>query len=158
MNKITDQLIRLGTLGELLVQLRLLEFGVQAAPPLKDSGNDLIAIRGRAMRAIQVKTTKTEDDGYRFRVDQLPPLYDALAIVKLEGDETTLHLERSRIFLLPREDVRNGLRRNDDLEPHRICAEGYKALQQVSRSGRFWDRVKRIPRGVYERALRQFQI
>ncbi len=49
MNKITDNL-KLGTFGELLVQLRLLEFDVQAAPPLKDSGNDLIAIRGTAMR------------------------------------------------------------------------------------------------------------
>ena len=30
--------IRIGTLGELLVQLRLLQFEVQAAPPLRDSG------------------------------------------------------------------------------------------------------------------------
>ena len=67
MNKITDNL-KLGTVGELLVQLRLLEFDVQAAPPLKDSGNDLIAIRGIAMRAIQVKATKIEDDGYQIRV------------------------------------------------------------------------------------------
>lgn len=32
-----------GTLGELLVQFRLLQFDIQAAPPLKDSGNDLVA-------------------------------------------------------------------------------------------------------------------
>ena|ERR1700722_1644855 len=122
MNKITDRL-KLGTLGELLVQLRLLEFDVQAAPPLKDSGNDLIAIRGTAMRAIQVKATKIEEDGYRFRVDDLPPLYHALAIVKFEGDETTLHLDRSRIFLLAKEDVRNGRCSEDDLKGHSICAK-----------------------------------
>ena len=122
MNKITDRL-KLGTLGELLVQLRLLEFDVQAAPPLKDSGNDLIAIRGTAMRAIQVKATKIEEDGYRFRVDDLPPLYHALAIVKFEGDENTLHLDRSRIFLLAKNDVRNGRWSEDELNRHSICAD-----------------------------------
>jgi len=40
--------------------LRLFQHGVQAAPPLKDSGNDLIAVRERVFRAIQVKTT-TQD-------------------------------------------------------------------------------------------------
>jgi hypothetical protein len=45
------------TLGELLVQLRLLEYGIQAAPPIKDSGNDLIAIRGEVVKFIQVKTS-----------------------------------------------------------------------------------------------------
>lgn len=122
MNKITDRL-KLGTLGELLVQLRLLEFDVQAAPPLKDSGNDLIAIRGTAVRAIQVKATKIEEDGYRFRVDQLPALYHALAIVKFEGDENTLHLDKSRIFLLAKDDVRNGNCSEDDLRQYGICAE-----------------------------------
>lgn len=46
----------IGTLGEPLVQLRLLEFGVQAASPIRDSGNDLIAIKGRIVKFIQVKT------------------------------------------------------------------------------------------------------
>lgn len=45
-----------GTLGELLVQLRLLEYGVQAAPPIKDTGDDLIAIKGETVKFIQVKT------------------------------------------------------------------------------------------------------
>lgn len=40
----------IGTVGELLVQLRLLEFGVQSAPPIRDSGNDLIAIKGRVVK------------------------------------------------------------------------------------------------------------
>ncbi len=43
MNQVTDKIMT-GTIGELLVQIRLLQFGVQAAPPIKDSGNDLIAV------------------------------------------------------------------------------------------------------------------
>lgn len=107
MNKITERM-KLGTVGELLVQLRLLEFDVQAAPPLKDSGNDLIAIRGTSMRAIQIKTTRAEEDGFPIRVAQLPELYHALAIVKLEGGEDTLYLDQSRIFLIGKDDVKNG--------------------------------------------------
>ena len=49
--------LKVGTIGELLVQLRLLQYGVQAAAPLKDSGNDLIALKGFAIRCIQVKTS-----------------------------------------------------------------------------------------------------
>jgi hypothetical protein len=122
MNKITDRL-KLGTLGELLVQIRLLEFDVQAAPPLKDTGNDLIAVRGNAMRAIQVKATKIGENGYRFRVDDLPPLYHALAVVKFEGDEQKLHLDESKIFLLAKNDVRNGRCNEDELQRYSICAE-----------------------------------
>jgi hypothetical protein len=81
MNPITNK-IKIGTVGELLVQLRLLEFDVQAAPPLKDSGNDLIAIRGEPMRAIQMKTT-ARNDGFPFRLDALPKMYPSLAIVRL---------------------------------------------------------------------------
>ena len=57
-----------GTFGELLVQLRLFQHGVQAAPPLKDSGNDLIAVKERVFRAIQVKTTNQD----RFDLRGLP--------------------------------------------------------------------------------------
>ena len=49
--------IKIGTIGELLVQLRLLEYGIQASPPIKDSGNDLLAVKGRQFRFVQVKTT-----------------------------------------------------------------------------------------------------
>jgi len=121
MNKITER-VKLGTFGELLVQLRILEFDVQAAQPLKDSGNDLIAIRGEAMRAIQVKATKIEDDGYRVRGD-LPERYHALAIVKFEGGEGTLYLDQSRIFLIAKEDVRNGRWSDEELERHAFSGE-----------------------------------
>jgi hypothetical protein len=49
-----------GTFCELLVQIRLLQYGVQAAPPIKDSGNDLIAgqwvgIPGRVSAYFDIK-------------------------------------------------------------------------------------------------------
>src|SRR5260370_35164638 len=122
MNNITDNL-KLGTIGELLVQLRLLEFDVQADPPLKDSGNELIAIRGTAMRAIQVKATKIEEDGYQIRVADLPRLYHALAIVKLEGDENTLRLDEPRIFLIAKDDVRNGRCREEEVKRSALNAK-----------------------------------
>jgi hypothetical protein len=66
-NPISSQ-IKTGTLGELLVQIRLLQFDVQATPPMKDSGNDLIAVRGETFRGVQVKT-RTKGD---FRLQGLP--------------------------------------------------------------------------------------
>lgn len=122
MNKIADRL-KLGTIGELLVQIRLLEFDVQAAPPLKDSGNDPIAVRGKIVRSIQVKTTALEDDGYRIRSAALPLLFDVLAIVKLESNETTLLLDASQIFLLAREDVPRGQCTEEELQRHRISKD-----------------------------------
>lgn len=56
-NPITTKL-ETGTIGELLIQLRLLEYGIQAAPPIKDTGNDLIAIRGKVVKFVQVKTSE----------------------------------------------------------------------------------------------------
>ena len=55
-NKLTDN-TKLGTIGELFVQAKLLEYGWQAAPPLKDSGNDLVAIKKNDVLFVQVKTT-----------------------------------------------------------------------------------------------------
>jgi hypothetical protein len=55
MNPISTKVV-IGTLGELFLQLELLKLGIQASLPLKDSGNDLIAIKGEVFRAIQVKT------------------------------------------------------------------------------------------------------
>lgn len=72
-----------GTFGELLVQLRLLQYGVQAAPPLKDSGNDLIAVKGAVFKAIQVKTTAKN----RFRLNDMPKYYHLAALVALVGEQ-----------------------------------------------------------------------
>jgi len=53
MNSLSDTFLK-GTFGELFVQLRLLQYEIQAAQPLKDTGNDLIAIKGEVFKAIQV--------------------------------------------------------------------------------------------------------
>lgn len=100
MNEISSE-IRTGTIGELLVQLRLLQFGVQAAPPLKDSGNDLIAVRGKVFRAIQVKTTTRST----YSKDRLPDHYHILAVVQLLGDGPDIFLDQSRVFLIPKSKV-----------------------------------------------------
>lgn len=96
MNKISKE-INIGTVGELLVILRLLQYGVQAAPPLKDSGNDLIAVKGDEFRAIQIKTSTTG----KFDLRNLPNLYHIVALVYLVVQEDdSFELEQSRIFLL----------------------------------------------------------
>ena len=93
--------MKIGTIGELLVQLRLLQYNVQAAPPIKDSGNDLIAIKGKKFRAIQVKAT-TKD---RFLIGKLPKQYDILALVHLDSKGNNIYLDKSKIFLLHKKEV-----------------------------------------------------
>jgi len=99
-NSISDK-IRIGTVGELLVTLRLLQHGVQASPPLKDSGNDLVAVRGCEFRAIQVKTTQSR----LFRLTGLPELYHIVALVHLVGQDQHLSLDESKIFLLAKDQI-----------------------------------------------------
>ncbi len=91
-NVLTKNILK-GTLGELLVQLRLLEFGIQAAPPLKDTGNDLIAIKGEVVKFIQIKTES--------RLRNLPDVYHLIAIVDLKYDnQVNLCLDQSKIWIL----------------------------------------------------------
>jgi hypothetical protein len=120
MNPISTSL-KIGTLGELLVQLRLLQFDVQAAPPLKDSGNDLIAIRGEAMRAIQIKTTT--GDHFEFDLLSLPTLYHGLALVKLVGEDQMLYLDDCRVFLLPKPEITKGYYSFEELDEYELRAE-----------------------------------
>lgn len=96
-----------GTLGEILVQLRLLQFGVQAAPPIKDTGNDLVAFRGRTVRTLQVKTSANRISQDR----RLPEHYDILAFVFLRNADGMVALDSSHIFLVPRSSVQ-GTHRN----------------------------------------------
>jgi hypothetical protein len=100
MNQITNK-IQTGTIGEMLVQIRLLQYGVQAAPPIKDSGNDLIAVNGQVFRAVSVRTTTTG----RYSKPPAERLYHVLAVVHLAGDDRAIFLDESGIFLLPREHV-----------------------------------------------------
>ena len=101
MANILPPLMLIGTLGELLVQTRLLQFEVQAAPPIKDSGNDLVAFKGTTVKTIQVKTATQRISADR----RFPDHFDILALVVLERDAEALHLDRSRIYLVPREAV-----------------------------------------------------
>ena len=101
MNPISERLLK-GSIGELLVQLLLLQYGVQAAPPIKDSGNDLIAIRGQTFKAIQVKTRSTE--ARRFEVPQ-NRLYHILACVLVEGEGDRLHLDSCKVYLLDEDAI-----------------------------------------------------
>lgn len=110
MNSISPEL-NTGTVGELLVQMRLLQYDVQAAAPLKDSGNDLIAIRGSAMRALQVKAT----EGASFRKPnkkwkankkkKCDIEYHILAAVRLVGDGREIWLDQSEIYLIKKQEL-----------------------------------------------------
>ena len=116
MNPLTEKLIT-GTTGELLVQLRLFQYGVQAAPPLKDSGNDLIAVRGQTLKAIQVKATRKTDTKWQAPLNRL---YHVLALVRLDGHDNELLLDTSEVYLISRELIQNGTFPPTDLAPYLI--------------------------------------
>src|SRR3990172_6399668 len=125
MNKIPTQ-VETGTLGELLVQIRLLQYGVQAAPPIKDSGNDLIAIKGEVFRAIQVKTTSSP----RFSTRRLPVSYHILAVVQLKRRDNQIELDQSKVFLIPKNAVPASPRRIDKLGDYEISQNRVDGLFQ----------------------------
>jgi hypothetical protein len=118
-----------GTAAELIVQLRLWQFGVQASSPLKDSGNDLIAIRGGMFRAIQVKGTvsnkiqiQTNDlissEGRERR-------YHVLALVfapPVPADGSLWRLDDVTVFLVERPDGPCTFHR-DSLNSHRLSVD-----------------------------------
>jgi hypothetical protein len=86
--------------------MRLLQFGVQAAPPIKDTGNDLVAFLGRSVRTIQIKTGSNRISKDR----RLPKHYDILAFVHLHTHSGVVALDASRVFVVPRSAV--GTRRS----------------------------------------------
>lgn len=99
MNKLPTK-VEQGTIGELLVQLRLLQFGIQAAPPLKDSGNDLIAIKDDIIKCIQVKSTIKD----RIKLNK-ERKFDLLAIVFLKYNNGKYSLDESKIYLLGKGEI-----------------------------------------------------
>jgi len=114
-NPISSEILT-GTIGELLVQLRLLQYGIQAAPPIKDSGNDLIAVRGEVFRGIQVKTSTRG----RFHNNNMPEYYHLLASVMLSGEDDQIYLDNSEIYLISREELEGGAFDRGDLAPYAI--------------------------------------
>ena len=123
MNRISDR-VQHGTLGELLVQIRLLRYGVQAAPPIKDSGNDLIAVNGNEFRAVSVRTTTS--NAY-LRPDSRRR-YHVLAVVHLVGSDRDVELDQSRVFLIPRDDVSTVPADCRRLEQYLLCREHVERL------------------------------
>ena len=106
--------MKTGAVGELLVQLRLLQYDVQAVPPFKDTGNDLIAFRGPVVRTIQVKTTTT---GEVPRRPDEASRYDLFAVVRLVGEDRNLWLDKSQIFLVKKSDLSSLKLSWDALQP-----------------------------------------
>ena len=119
MNALT-KLIEKGTFGEIYTQLRLLQFGIQAAPPLKDSGNDLIAIKKDVFKAIQVKTRT----GDRISISDLPEFYHILAIVHIDHQAENLEFgfDKVKLYLLNKEDVNSSYYSLDSLEKYKISS------------------------------------
>jgi len=100
MNPINTQNIKIGLIGELLVQLNLLQYGIQAAPPLIDTGNDLIAIHNNVIKAIQVKTTKIK----RFPIKP-KRMYHILAVVVLTTIDEKFIWEKAQIYLYNKNEI-----------------------------------------------------
>lgn len=86
-----------GTIAEILVQLRLLGYGIQAAPPIKDSGNDLIALKGEIVRFIQVKSSEVDAPQLR----DMPEIWHVAALVKIARFENgDVSLDQSKIYVV----------------------------------------------------------
>lgn len=96
---------KIGTIGELVVQIYLLENDVQAAPPVKDSGNDLIGIYGSEFRAIQVKTTR----GDKLAKPKSKVDYHVLAVVKLPKNPQQSSIMNAAVYLFRKRDLKSCL-------------------------------------------------
>ncbi len=123
MNQVTGKILT-GTVGELLVQIRLLQYGVQAAPPIKDSGNDLIAVNGKEFRAVSVRTTTTGS----YSRPETERLYHVLAVVFLVGNERDVSLDQSEVFLIPQADVTAASTDCTKLAKYKLSRELVEAL------------------------------
>lgn len=84
--------------GVMLLQIRLLQFGVRAAPPLPGSTADLIAIKGDVVRTIQVQARAG-----LFDLRNLPEWFHFVAFVRVRVDKSAYALDQSEIYLVPRE-------------------------------------------------------
>jgi hypothetical protein len=91
-----------GTIGELLTQIRFLQYGVELSIPVIDSGNDIVALKGKKVKLIQVKTKKHNSKRWNF-----PNLreYDILVLINFGEDENKL--DEAKIYLLSKEEVSN---------------------------------------------------
>src|SRR5437762_2919738 len=104
MNELPSKTLN-GTFGELVAQLELLRYGVQAAPPLRDSGNDLIACKGPIILALQIKSRLR----YSFSRSRLPKEYHGVILIKFGSDKGRVDLdaEKPAIYLMTRREFVN---------------------------------------------------
>lgn len=90
--------IKTWTIWELFAQMKLLEYGVQAAPPIKDSGNDLIWINWEVVKFIQIKTATNRMPSANRR--DLPLIYHLLFLIRLHKENGEINYEKSKIKIL----------------------------------------------------------
>jgi len=120
-----------GTIGELLVQIRLLQYDVQAVATHKDTGNDLLATKGEIFRAIQVKTTRTRGRQITFKYRQLmTKKFHVLVLVRLSGENRRVDLDQSDVYLLRRDDRTKSCDQRDEPERFRLGPERINELFQ----------------------------
>ncbi|MCL5090119.1 MAG: hypothetical protein M1382_03015 [Candidatus Marsarchaeota archaeon] len=93
---------RQGTIGELLTQIRFLQYEIEPSIPVIDSGNDIVALKGNEVRRIQVKTKR-----HSSKIWHLPNLreYDILVLIDLGEWEN--RLDDAKIYLLTKEQVQS---------------------------------------------------
>lgn len=93
---------RQGTIGELLTQIRFLQYEIEPSIPIIDSGNDIVALKGNEVRLIQVKTKK--HGSKIWRLSNLRE-YDILVLIELGEEEN--RLDDAKIYLLTKEQVQS---------------------------------------------------
>ena len=114
-------------MGELLAQVYLLAHGVQAAPPIRDSGNDLIACRKGQFRALQVKTRKKPS----FSRRGFPNIYNGVVLVVLKEDDENFGKTPPIIYLMRREEFEHAESLGKKgLKEFQICPQRIEALFQ----------------------------
>lgn len=86
-----------GTIGELFVQIKMLQEDVKILIPLIDTGNDFIAIKEQEPRSVQVKTRNSD----KWDLSDLKK-YDILALVRLGPNAK---IDGAKVFLLSKKDV-----------------------------------------------------
>lgn len=129
MNPITKK-VKKGTIGEVLVFLKLLMYDVQGSFVFKDTGNDFLAVKGRVIKAVQVKT----DLGWR-NLNREERIYDIAALVKLKYESDKISLDKSEIYLLSKaevdkniQNIRTGTLREDLKEKFKLSPERIEEL------------------------------
>lgn len=100
MGNISNSNQRIGTIGELLTQIRLLEYEIEPTIPLIDSGNDIIAIKDDIVKYIQVKTRSYDKTIWRFKNLRN---YHILVLIKLSKNPTDL--DQAKIYFLSKKEV-----------------------------------------------------